>query len=79
LLLELGDDEEAGCRRSDGTVWLRNCPYHAIASDHRELTCGMNLAWAKGVVDGLGSLVSVELAPEPGRCCLVFRTAPVGI
>lgn len=73
-----GGGYEPQIETSNGTVWLRNCPYHAIASDHRELTCGMNLAWAKGVVDGLGSLVSVELAPEPGRCCLVFRTAPVG-
>jgi predicted ArsR family transcriptional regulator len=61
-----------------GTVRLRNCPYDALASDHRELTCGMNLAWAEGVVDGLGSPAGVELAPEPGRCCVVFRTAPVG-
>lgn len=62
----------------NGTVCLRNCPFHALAADHRELTCGMNLAWAKGVVDGLGSPVSVELAPEPGRCCVVFHSAPVG-
>jgi predicted ArsR family transcriptional regulator len=55
-----------------GTVCLRNCPYDALASDHRDLTCGMNLAWAEGVVDGLGSPASVELAPEPGRCCVVF-------
>ena len=58
-----------------GTVCLRNCPYDALASDHRELTCGMNLAWAEGVVDGLGSPVSVELAPEPGHCCVVFHPA----
>jgi predicted ArsR family transcriptional regulator len=63
---------------SNGTVCLRNCPYNALALDHRELTCGMNLAWAEGVVDGLGSPASVELAPGPGRCCVVFRTAPIG-
>ena len=32
----------------DGTVSLRNCPYHEPASNHRELTCGMNFAWAEG-------------------------------
>jgi len=59
---------------SDGTVCLRNCPYDALAADHRDLTCGMNLAWAEGVVGGLGaSTVQVELAPEPGRCCVVFH------
>ncbi len=58
----------------DGTLCLRNCPYEALAAKHRDLTCGMNLAWARGVLDGLGvPEVDVELAPEPGRCCVVFR------
>jgi len=57
---------------SSGTVCLRNCPYDALAKDHRDLTCGMNLAWAEGVVDGLGSAATVELVPDPGRCCVVF-------
>lgn len=55
-----------------GAVCLRNCPFDALASDHRDLTCGMNLAWAEGVVDAMGSPAGVELAPEPGRCCVVF-------
>ena len=56
-----------------GSVRLRNCPYHDLAERHRDVTCGMNLAWAGGVVEGLG-LAGVEpvLAPEPGRCCVVF-------
>jgi predicted ArsR family transcriptional regulator len=57
-----------------GTVCLRNCPYDALASEHRDLTCGMNLAWATGVVDGLGTPASVALAPEPGRCCVLFSS-----
>jgi predicted ArsR family transcriptional regulator len=64
-------------RTKDGTVSLRNCPYQELAAEHRDLTCGMNLAWAEGVVDGLGSPASAQLAPEPGRCCVVFRTAPI--
>ena len=59
---------------SDGTVCLRNCPYRALVADHRDLTCGMNLAWAEGVMTGLDvSDVTVKLAPEPGRCCVVFQ------
>ena len=59
---------------SPGTVRLRNCPYDDLAAEHRDLTCGMNLAWAEGVVDGLGaSGMQVELDPEPGRCCLIFH------
>jgi len=55
-----------------GTVTLRNCPYSALVTDHRGLTCGMNLAWAEGVIDGLGAKVHAELAPAPDRCCVVF-------
>jgi predicted ArsR family transcriptional regulator len=56
-----------------GTVGLRNCPYRALAGAHRDLTCGMNLAWAEGVIEGLASPVDVELAPGAGRCCVVFH------
>ena len=59
---------------SAGDVCLRNCPYDALVKDHRDLTCGMNLAWAQGVVDGLGEPdIAVELAPAAGRCCVVFH------
>lgn len=62
--------------RASGTVYLGNCPYHALASSHRELTCGMNLAWAGGVVDALiDSRLRPELDPRPGYCCVVFRPA----
>ena len=58
----------------DGTVCLGNCPYEALAASHRDVTCGMNLAWAEGVVGGLGLAdIDIELAPEPGRCCVVFH------
>ena len=66
-------DYEPKVDRSAGTVVLRNCPYHDLAQEHRDLTCGMNLAWAEGVLDELGSPMSAELVPEPGRCCVVFR------
>jgi predicted ArsR family transcriptional regulator len=57
-------------------VRLRNCPYRVLASGHRDLTCGMNLAWADGVVQGLGGTqLEAELAPAPGHCCVVFREA----
>jgi predicted ArsR family transcriptional regulator len=55
-------------------IRLGNCPYHAVAASHRELTCGMNLAWAEGVVAGLGDdRLEAELAPEPGQCCVKFE------
>ncbi|MET1232723.1 MAG: transcriptional regulator [Candidatus Limnocylindrales bacterium] len=58
---------------ASGTVCLRNCPYHALATTHRDLTCTMNLAWAKGVASAVGARLQPELAPSPGYCCVVFR------
>jgi predicted ArsR family transcriptional regulator len=57
----------------EGTIRLENCPFHALSAGHRDLTCGMNLAWANGVLDGLGDgHLRAELAPEPGYCCVTF-------
>ena len=60
-------------------IRLQSCPYHALAATHRDLTCGMNLAWAEGVLEGLdasgGAGLQAELRPEPGYCCVVFRDA----
>ena len=71
-----GAGYEPQIETSDGTVSLRNCPYDALASQHRELTCGMNLAWADGVTEALvNSGLQPELAPQPGDCCVLFRPA----
>ena len=54
-------------------ICLRSCPYDALVDEHRGLTCGMNAAWAEGVVDGLGDEgLSARLAPADGYCCVVF-------
>jgi predicted ArsR family transcriptional regulator len=56
-----------------GTVTLCNCPYRAVAAEHRDLMCGTNLAWAEGVVEGLDNVsLKPGLDPAPGRCCVVF-------
>jgi hypothetical protein len=55
-------------RRVDTDDHRYACPYSLLAAEHRDITCGMNLAWAEGVVEGLGVAdVSMALAPEPGR------------
>jgi predicted ArsR family transcriptional regulator len=72
-----GAGYEPAVDAATGTVTLRNCPYDALAEEHRELTCGMNVAWADGVIEGLGATLRAELAPAPGRCCVVFRPEPV--
>lgn len=73
---EAGYQPESVATDAGGTIRLDNCPYHALAATHRDLTCGMNLAWAEGLLDGLGNArLEAELAPEPGYCCVVFREA----
>ena len=57
----------------DGVVRLRNCPFDALVTDHRDLTCSMNLALLEGVVDGLGEPGVAALAdPRDGYCCVTL-------
>jgi len=60
----------------DGRLCLRNCPFDALVPEHRDVTCAMNLAWAEGVLDGLGERsLGAELDPQDGRCCVVIHGA----
>ena len=57
-----------------GEIRLRNCPFHALAVEHKELVCGMNLALVEGVVSGLDIKgVKPVLDPKPGMCCVALR------
>jgi predicted ArsR family transcriptional regulator len=59
---------------ADGTVVLRNCPFHQLAARHRDIVCGMNLALIEGLVAGLrADGMRPELDPRPGQCCVVIR------
>ena len=40
------------CGGADGVIRLRNCPFHQLTEQHREVVCGMNLALVEGLVDG---------------------------
>lgn len=56
-----------------GEIRLANCPFHALVEEHRQLVCGMNLALAEGLVDGLGEdHVTARLDPRPGWCCVAL-------
>jgi predicted ArsR family transcriptional regulator len=61
-----------------GEIRLRNCPFHALVADHRDLVCNMNLALADGILDGLGEdRLSAKLDPQPGQCCVaISATSP---
>lgn len=52
-------------------IVLLNCPFHAMAQEHTELVCGMNLNLLEGVLTGLGSTgLRAFLDPSPSRCCV---------
>jgi predicted ArsR family transcriptional regulator len=60
-------------RATDGAVRLRNCPFHHLAAQHRDMVCGMNLALIGGLIEGFGARdLHPELDPRPGRCCVVI-------
>ena len=62
----------------DGTLELRNCPFHRVAQEQTALVCGLNLEYVGGVCDGLDCQgVETALEPAPGRCCV--RAAETGL
>ncbi|MBO0834979.1 MAG: ArsR family transcriptional regulator [Actinobacteria bacterium] len=59
--------------RADGSMRLRNCPFHQLAEQHKETVCGMNLALIDGVATGLkASALHPVLDPQPGYCCVTI-------
>jgi predicted ArsR family transcriptional regulator len=61
------------CRGGDGFIRLRNCPFHQLAEQHRDVVCGMNLALVEGLVAGLGAGGwHPALDPRPGHCCVAI-------
>ena len=63
---------------ADGTIRLRNCPFHALVEDHRALTCGANLAMAEGITERTGAKALPVLDPQDGFCCVAFRPPNIG-
>jgi predicted ArsR family transcriptional regulator len=62
-----------------GVLRLRNCPFHALAEQHRGLVCGMNRALLEGVVDGLAAGgLEARREFEPGHCCVTVSIGPEG-
>jgi predicted ArsR family transcriptional regulator len=54
----------------DGTVRLRNCPFHRLSEEFPLLVCGMNLALVEGLTEGTGWTARMEAAK--GRCCVAL-------
>jgi predicted ArsR family transcriptional regulator len=61
----------------NGTVRLRNCPFHTLASRHTALVCGLNHSFVTGIVDGIGATaIEARLAPGQAACCVRLTTPP---
>ncbi|HET8962098.1 helix-turn-helix transcriptional regulator [Nocardioides sp.] len=57
--------------RVDAALDLANCPFDRLAADHRDLVCGMNLAFVGSVADQLGCVgVRAEQVPGTEGCCV---------
>ncbi|MEU0075049.1 helix-turn-helix domain-containing protein [Streptomyces sp. NPDC006332] len=63
--------------RCDGdAIVLGNCPFHALARDHTQTVCGMNLHLLRGLLGGLAENgLQACLAPSPGHCCVRLEPA----
>ena len=63
-------------RAGAAEVTLSNCPFSALVSEHRDLTCHMNLALMEGFSQALpGAGVTAHLRPAEGRCCVLLEVA----
>jgi predicted ArsR family transcriptional regulator len=62
-----------------GVIRLRNCPFHRLAEQHRDVVCGMNRAYLDGLLQGMDRTdLTASLEPEPGRCCVAIRARGQG-
>jgi predicted ArsR family transcriptional regulator len=65
------DDEGYETRDDPAGLTLANCPFRALAAEHTDLVCGMNLAIMEGMLERLGRRGwAAVLDPAEGRCCV---------
>jgi predicted ArsR family transcriptional regulator len=55
-----------------GTIRMRNCPFHRLVTNHRDLVCNMNRALIQGILDGIHSNNLATLDPRPDHCCVAI-------
>lgn len=61
----------------EGDLRLGNCPFHALSRDYRDFVCPTNLSMMQGVLEALRVRnVEAVLDPQPGMCCVAFRSEP---
>lgn len=61
-------------RDPDRTLRLANCPFHALATNHPELVCGLNHAFLEGLLAGADAAeLAAELEPRDSHCCVAIH------
>ncbi len=63
-------------RLCDGEIRMRNCPFHHLVDEHRDLVCGLNLALLDAALGALGDPPAgfrAVLEPAADHCCVVLR------
>lgn len=59
---------------ADGTVMMRNCPFHPIVQVSRDTVCTMNLALLTALTNAKAPhRYEATLEPAEGRCCVLLR------
>jgi predicted ArsR family transcriptional regulator len=63
--------------RRDDDVLLTNCPFQRLRVLDTDLVCSINVALARGYLEGLGvaDRFTARLRPCPGSCCVVLEPA----
>ncbi|MGY1583208.1 helix-turn-helix transcriptional regulator [Streptomyces sp. MN13] len=75
-VFDLLEDNGFEPRYDGNAIALGNCPFHALARDHTQTVCGMNLHLLRGVLEGLDENgFQACLEPSPGHCCVRLRPA----
>lgn len=57
---------------ADDEIRLRNCPFHHLVAEHRDLVCRLNLELLDAATESETSLRAV-LDPRPDLCCVALR------
>lgn len=63
-------------REANGTLRARNCPFHVLAERQLEVTCGMNVTFLGGALDGAKVKGRARLEPRPEHCCVAVSPSP---
>jgi predicted ArsR family transcriptional regulator len=57
-------------------IRLRNCPFHHLAAQHRDLICGMNVSLVQGMIDALpDDPRTARLDRGPTGCCVAIAAS----